>query len=82
MRLHVRSAVAAVFRHNFRPDRSRHESVQRAYALGDEGGLVTASWPHGGRPHVPFIYSDEVWTGIEYHVAAQLIFEGRCASEF
>jgi hypothetical protein len=61
MRLHVRSAVTAVFRHNFRPDLSRHESVQRAYALGDEGGLVTASWPHGGRPHVPFIYSVRQW---------------------
>jgi uncharacterized protein (DUF608 family) len=73
---HVRNAVAAVFRHNFRPDLSHEESVQRAYALGNEGGLVTASWPRGGRPRIPFIYSDEVWTGIEYQVAAQLIFEG------
>jgi uncharacterized protein (DUF608 family) len=73
---HVRSAVAAVFRHNFRPDLSHVESTQRAYGLGDEGGLVTASWPRGGRPRLPFIYSDEVWTGIEYQVAAQLIFEG------
>ena len=65
-----------MFRHNFRPDRSHHESVQRAYALGDEGGLLVTTWPRGGRPHIPFIYSDEVWTGTEYHVAAQLIFEG------
>ena len=72
----VRSAVAAVFRHNFRPDLSHEESTQRAYGLGDEGGLVTASWPKGGRPRIPFIYSDEVWTGIEYQVATQLIFEG------
>jgi uncharacterized protein (DUF608 family) len=73
---HIRSAVAAVFRHNFRSDLSHHENLQRAYALGDEGGLVTASWPKGGRPRIPFIYSDEVWTGIEYQVAAHLIFEG------
>jgi hypothetical protein len=45
---HIRSAVAAVFRHNFRPDLLHHENLQRAYALGDEGGLVTASWPKGG----------------------------------
>jgi hypothetical protein len=25
---------------------------------------------------LPFPYSDEVWTGIEYHVAAHLIYEG------
>jgi uncharacterized protein (DUF608 family) len=73
---HIRSAVAAVFRHNFRPDLLHHENAQRAYALNDEGGLVQASWPKGGRPRLPFIYSDEVWTGIEYQVAAQLIFEG------
>lgn len=73
---HVRSAIHAVYRHNFRPDLSRHHSVQRTYALGNEGGLLLASWPRGGRPRIPFVYSDEVWTGIEHQVAAHLIFEG------
>lgn len=73
---HVRSAIAAVFRHNFRPDLSEHHSVQRTYALGHEAGLVLCSWPRGGRPRIPFVYSDEVWTGIEYQVAAHLVFEG------
>ena len=31
----------------------------------------------GKRPALPFVYSDEVWTGIEYQVAAHLIYEGR-----
>jgi Glycosyl-hydrolase family 116, catalytic region len=35
-----------------------------------------AQTPRGGRPRIPFIYSDEVWTGIEYQLATQLIFEG------
>jgi non-lysosomal glucosylceramidase len=73
---HVRSAIAAVHRHNFRSDLSEHESVQRTYALGDEGGLVLCSWPRGGRPRIPFVYSDEVWTGIEHQVAAHLAYEG------
>ncbi|GAB4453209.1 MAG: hypothetical protein Kow00120_23160 [Anaerolineae bacterium] len=30
----------------------------------------------GGKPDVPTLYSDEVWTGIEYEVAALLLFEG------
>ena len=55
---------------------SEIQSVQRTYALNDEHGLLLCSWPHGGRPKLPFIYSDEVWTGIEYQVAATLIYEG------
>ena len=73
---HVKSAIEAVFRHNFRSDLSEHHSVQRTYALGHEAGLVLCSWPRGGRPRIPFVYSDEVWTGIEYQVAAHLVFEG------
>jgi uncharacterized protein (DUF608 family) len=73
---HVRSAVAAVHRHNFRTDLSHHESVQRTYALNGESGLVLCSWPNGGRPRIPFVYSDEVWTGIEYQAATHLVYEG------
>jgi uncharacterized protein (DUF608 family) len=73
---HVRSAVAAVYRHNFRADLSGHHSVQRTYALRGESGLLLCSWPRGGRPRIPFVYSDEVWTGIEYQVATHLILEG------
>jgi len=72
----VRSALEAVFRHNWRPDLSTHESVQRTYALNDEAGLLLCTWPNGGRPRFPFTYADEVWTGIEYQVAAHLIYEG------
>ena len=73
---HVRSAIRAVFEHNFRPSLREHHSVQRTYALNDEAGLVLCSWPRGGRPRIPFVYSDEVWTGIEYQVAGHLIYEG------
>lgn len=73
---HVRSAIQAVFGHNFRADLSNHESVQRVYALNDEAGLLLCTWPNGKREAYPFPYSDEVWTGIEYQVAAHLIYEG------
>jgi non-lysosomal glucosylceramidase len=72
----VRSALGAIVRHNFRDDLTAHESTQRVYALNDEGGLLLASWPRGGRPAIPFVYSDEVWTGIEHQVAASLVFAG------
>ena len=73
---HVRSAIGAVFAHNFKRDFRDHVNCQRTYVLNDEAGLLLCTWPRGGRPRFPFVYSDEVWTGIEYQVAAQLIYEG------
>ncbi|MCE0510818.1 GH116 family glycosyl-hydrolase [Microbacterium aurugineum] len=73
----VVSALAAIVAHNHRDDLTAHESTQRVYALNDEGGLLLASWPRGGRPSIPFVYSDEVWTGIEHQVAASLLYTGR-----
>jgi len=74
---HVRLALAAIHRHNLRQDLSEHANTQRpGYALGREGGLLLCTWPHGGKPSLPFIYSDEVWPGVEYQVATHLILEG------
>ena len=73
---HVRSALKAIFEHNWRTDFWEHPNPQRIYALNDEQGLLLCSWPRGGRPAFPFPYSDEVWCGIEYQVASHLIYEG------
>jgi len=71
----VRSALASVFRYNWRTSLSEHPNPQRIYALNDEAGLLMCSWPKGGRPQIPTPYCDEVWTGIEYQVASHLIME-------
>ncbi len=73
---HVRAALRAVFLYNWRSDFWDHPNPQRIYALNDEKGLLLCSWPRGGRPELPFVYSDEVWCGIEYQVASHLIYEG------
>lgn len=74
---HIRSTLKAIFRHNFKRDLSSHANTQRpGYAWGDEPGLLLCTWPRGGKPTLPFVYSDEVWTGIEYQVASHLILEG------
>ena len=73
---HVQDAIKAVFERNFLRDFREHVNCQRTYVLNDEAGLLLCTWPHGGRPRFPFPYSDVVWTGIEYHVAAHLIYEG------
>jgi uncharacterized protein (DUF608 family) len=73
----IRSHLAAIYRHNFKPGLWTHANPQRpGYALGDEPGLLLCTWPRGGKPTLPFVYSDEVWTGIEYQVASHLIAEG------
>jgi uncharacterized protein (DUF608 family) len=76
-RKNVRSSLQAIFKSNFKTDLSEHANAQRpGYALGREPGLLVCSWPNGGKPTLPFPYSDEVWTGIEYQVASHLIHEG------
>jgi non-lysosomal glucosylceramidase len=73
---HVRTALQSIYRYNFRNTFYDHPNTQRIYALNDEKGLLLCSWPKGGRPALPFVYSDEVWTGIEFQVAAHMIYEG------
>jgi len=73
---HVKKAVYSIYKYNFKEDFSNHSNCQRTYVLNDEKGLLLCSWPDGGRPKLPFVYSDEVWTGIEYQVATHLIYEG------
>src|SRR5271165_6239103 len=76
-RENVRNTLQAIFKHNFKTDLSQHANAQRpGYAMGHEPGLLLCSWPRGGKPTLPFVYSDEVWTGIEYQVASHLIAEG------
>ncbi|MCF6268461.1 MAG: non-lysosomal glucosylceramidase [Melioribacteraceae bacterium] len=73
----VKSHLKAVYKYNMKHDLSKHPNPQRpGYALGNEGGLLLCTWPHNDEPTLPFIYSNEVWTGIEYQVASHLIMEG------
>jgi uncharacterized protein (DUF608 family) len=75
-----RKAILSVYSNNFRDPLGDYPNMQRVYAVGDEAGLLLCSWPNGGRPEFPFVYSDEVWTGIEYQVAAHLMEVG-CVEE-
>lgn len=73
--------LLSVYKYNFRKTLFDHANPQRpGYAVGSEGGLLLCSWPHGGKPSIPFVYSDEVWTGIEYQVASHLASFG-CITE-
>ncbi|MEO5683544.1 MAG: GH116 family glycosyl hydrolase [Chitinophagaceae bacterium] len=74
----IKSHLLAVHRYNLKNDLSEHANPQRpAFALGKEGGLLLCSWPKGGKLSLPFVYSDEVWTGIEHQVASHLMLMGQ-----
>ncbi|MCE1198621.1 MAG: non-lysosomal glucosylceramidase [Marinilabiliales bacterium] len=69
----VKSHLQSVYRYNLRHTLAQHANPQRpTYALGKDGGLLLCTWPRGGKLSLPFVYSNEVWTGIEYQVASHL----------
>jgi hypothetical protein len=73
----VDSHLTSVHKYNLKKDLSEHANPQRpGFALGDDGGLLLCTWPKGGKLSLPFVYSNEVWTGIEYQVASHLIYRG------
>jgi hypothetical protein len=73
----IRSHLRAVHKYNLKKNLSEHANPQRpSYAFGNEGGLLLCSWPKGGKLSLPFVYSDEVWTGIEHQVASHLMLMG------
>lgn len=74
---HVKEAAASIFKHNFVQKAKDNVHAERAYILNDEKGLTPCTWPNDGRPVFPFVYYGEVWTGIEYEVAALLAKTGQ-----
>jgi uncharacterized protein (DUF608 family) len=73
----VKSALQAIFRHNFRKPMRNQANPCRLYCLNDEGGLVIASWPADRtRPVIPLPYSQETQNGYEYAAAIQMIQSG------
>lgn len=73
----VKSHLNSVYKYNLKTDLSNHVNPQRpSFGLGNEGGLLLCTWPKGDELTLPFVYSNEVWTGIEYQVASHLMSVG------
>lgn len=71
---HIRTTMGSIMKYNYVPDFSRHFNNMRSYVMGDEAGLLMASWPKG-RLEVPFPYFAEVMTGFEYCAAVEMLYE-------
>lgn len=72
----VRTTLTSILRHNRQEGFRDHVNVKRSYVLGDETGILMATWPNGNRPDSPFPYFTEVMTGFEHQLAVHLIYEG------
>ncbi|MBS1875424.1 MAG: hypothetical protein JSU00_19585 [Acidobacteria bacterium] len=72
----IRKTIATIYKYNNRSSLVHHDSVERIYALNDEAAVLICDYAEGKRPRIPFPYSSEAWTGIEYLFATQLLFAG------
>jgi uncharacterized protein (DUF608 family) len=73
----VGSHLRSLHAYNLKQDLSDFANPQRpTYACGKEGGLLLCTWPKGGELSLPFVYSNEVWTGIEYQAASHMMRMG------
>lgn len=74
----VQTALRSVWNNNWTKDVGAYNKIHepgRFYAGAGEPGLLIATWPKGGYLQNGVIYKDEVWTGIEYQVATNMIYE-------
>ncbi|MGN6340343.1 MAG: GH116 family glycosyl hydrolase [Ginsengibacter sp.] len=75
----VKQTLQSIWKYNWIPDVATQNKIhppERTYADFGEPGLFICTWPksqHLGEDGVR--YRDEVWTGIEYQVATNMIYE-------
>ncbi|HEY8660079.1 MAG TPA: GH116 family glycosyl hydrolase [Hanamia sp.] len=76
----VKKTLQSIWNFNWKTDVGRYNKAhppERIFAQDGEPGLINCTWPLGkyqGSDAVP--YKSEVWTGVEYQVATNMIYEG------
>jgi uncharacterized protein (DUF608 family) len=69
----IRTTLRSIYKYNYKPTLADHDNVERTYALNEEAAVVVCDYGKAERPHVPFPYYAEAWTGQEYLVAALMM---------
>ena len=72
----IKTTLRSIMKYNYIADFSPLFNNMRSYVMGNESGLIMASWPKG-RLKVPFPYFSEAMTGFEYTAAVGMIYEGQ-----
>jgi hypothetical protein len=74
---HVQTTMKSIMKYNLVTDFNNHFNTFRSYGVGNETGLIMASYPKGQLLDFPFPYYTEIMTGFEYSTAAQMMYEGQ-----
>ncbi|MBN2315051.1 MAG: hypothetical protein JXM79_14070 [Sedimentisphaerales bacterium] len=75
----VQKALQSVWKYNWTSDVGPYNAVhkpERWFAVPDEAGLFTCTWPKSEYMEQGVRYRSEVWTGIEYQVAGNMVWDG------
>jgi uncharacterized protein (DUF608 family) len=75
--VHIKKALASIWKYNHKNSFQEQFNNMRSYALGDEAGLILTAYPDPAkRPAVPLSYGFEAWTGLEYTAATGMLYAG------
>jgi non-lysosomal glucosylceramidase len=73
----IQKTLESIMRYNYKPDLANHFNNMRSFALGNEAGLLMATFPKKDRLKFPFPYFNEIMTGFEYSAAVCMLYEGQ-----
>ena len=74
--VNIRATLRSINKYNYKKTLATHESLARTYALNNEAAVVVCDYGKAERPHIPFPYYAEAWTGLEYTTAALMMNHG------
>ena len=75
----VKQTLRSIWKYNWAPDITRHNEAHkplRWFVDRGDAGLFTCTWPKSKHLDKGTVYKNEVWTGIEYQVAGNMIWDG------
>jgi uncharacterized protein (DUF608 family) len=73
----VQTTLKSIMKYNHIDNFNEHFNTFRSFGLGNEAGLVMATYPKGEKLDFPFPYYTEIMTGFEYSTGAHMIYEGQ-----
>lgn len=72
----VQTTLKSIMSNNYVENFDTVFNNMRSYVMGQEAGLIMASWPKG-RLKIPFPYFAESMSGFEYTAAVGMLYEGQ-----
>jgi len=76
---YVLKALQSIWKYNWFQNTGPYNKAHkpgRVFAKPGEAGLFNCTWPLSDHLEAGVLYRNEVWTGVEYQVAAHMITEG------